>query len=119
MLSVFALMAGVHYFVDVASQPGPGADKATAFLPSDGEIEGMVILQAGATYGLAGIGTTPAPIPRASAGAGMDPEIRRKAEQLRKRYADRLSRMSTRDKLRALNKASKLLGTDARGLTGR
>lgn len=124
MVSALALMAGVHYFVDEVSQTGPGGDKATVFAPTEGQVSDAVGLQGGATYGLAGIGLAASggisgPRPGAAGGPGMDPEIRHKANQMRKRYAERLSKMSTQDKLRALNKASKLLGTDVRSLIGR
>ncbi|MEK9645415.1 MAG: hypothetical protein VW547_07700, partial [Alphaproteobacteria bacterium] len=51
--------------------------------------------------------------------SGMDPALKAKASQFQKRYADKLSSMSAQDKVRALSKASKLLGRDVRGMMGR
>lgn len=115
--ATLSLLVGVHYLVDGLTRNGPadGNGKAAAF------VEGgtTVLLPAGADPSApATAGMLPAG-PASPGTPALDPAMRQKAAELQKRYADRLSRMSTQEKMRALNKASKLIGQDVRGFAGR
>ena len=126
------LIFGAHYAVDEISRPDTDvatdkagmfanspAHPAAAYPASPGDDLALPPLPDGPGFGAgAGIGAASAGA-AAHLPAGMDPAMRAKASEMQKRYSDRLSRMSTQDKVRALNKASKLLGRDVRGMMGR
>lgn len=101
VIGAVGLLFGVHAAVDSLTQNDWGGVDAPAG-------------PAGALGAAGAAGAAASALP-----SGMDPALKAKASQFQKRYADKLSSMSAQDKVRALSKASKLLGRDVRGMMGR
>ncbi len=116
VIGAVGLIVGVQAAVDSLTRNDWGGidEKEAAFAPpSVGGVDAP-----GAPTGVLG-GAGAAGAAASALPSGMDPSLKAKASQLQKRYADKLSSMSTQDKMRAFSKASKLLGRDVSGMMGR
>lgn len=105
-----ALIVGVHVVVDdLTRQDWNGADDKAMLVPD----------QEDPAFGAAGVSPVPPAAAPPAGGTGMDPAMQQKARQLQQRYSNRLSKMSTSDKMRALDKVRALLGSNRGGTPGR